>query len=184
MEWPACTFYYLASMPSRPHSHLHCLSPLWVCWSYPLVAVCKFILFPALQICCFLLFFPTLLLSEAIFQSLGLFFLETACSSVPLLLFCSKLLLSLSDFHIFPSAVTISSFLTSKRRITKHCVWYVNRKLEDKWCTTAIDWFRLCTQEQHFKSSWMEIGLRGAACNISRGGSNANRKSLRQTCEH
>lgn len=49
-------------------------------------------------------------------------------------------------FSHFPICCTISSFLTWKRHITKHCVWYVNRKLEDKWCATAIDWFRLCTQ--------------------------------------
>lgn len=130
------------------------LFPLWVCQGYQ--ELCFYLsggslqvhnlLFPAFQISCFPLFFPSLLPSEVTFKSLGLFFSETACSSLPLLLPCSSLLVSLSDFHIFLSAVTISSFLTWKRHSAKHSIWCVNRKRGEKRCTTAIDWFRLCTQ--------------------------------------
>lgn len=155
-EWTICTFYYPVSMHSRPDSHLHSLSPRWVCHSYQ--ELCFSLAWGTLQIynlhffsllCRSVVspsFFPSLLLSEVTFKSLGLFFLETACSSLPLLLPDYFLLLSLSDFHIFPSAVTISSFLTCKRHIAKHPVWHVNRKLGEKWCAIAIDWFRLYIQ--------------------------------------
>jgi len=125
-------------------------------------AVCKFISyfsFPCFAELVSPLFFPSLLLSEVTFKSLGLFFPETACSSLLLLLPCSSLLLSLSDFHVFPSAVTISSFLTWKRRIAKRPVWWVSRKRGEKQRAAATGWSRLC---EHFRSSRMGAGWRGS----------------------
>lgn len=179
-------------MHSRPDSHLHSLSPLWVCQSYQ--DLCFYLAWSSLQIrnllsfslLCrshFPKFFLSLLLSEVTFKSLGLFFSESACSSLPLLLPCSSLLLSLSDFHIFPSAVTISSFLTWKRHIAKHPVWCANRKRGEKRRTTAIDWFRLCTQTSASRVAGWKWASGGVGCDISRGGRDANRKSLSQTCE-
>lgn len=146
-EWAICT--------CKPETHLHSSSPVWVCWSYQ--ELCFYLawgslqihnlLFPALQISFPPLFSSFLLLFSFLRLLLNLLVSsEAAFFSLPLLFPCSSLLLSLSDFHIFPSAVTISSFLTWKRHIAKHPIWCVNRKWEDKWCTTAIDWFRLCMQ--------------------------------------
>lgn len=141
-------------MHSRPASNPHSLSPLWVCQSYQ--EPCFYLTRGSLQIHN-LLFFSLLCRSVVSpsfflpFSSLGSFlyllvFSDTACSSLLLLLPCFSLLLSWSDFHIFPSAVTISYFLTWRRHIAKHPVWCVNRKWGEKWCTAAIDWFRLCAQ--------------------------------------
>lgn len=128
-EWAMCTFYYPVSVHSRPLSHPHSLSPHCERQSYGEQSFCLargrlqilnlFFLFPVLQTCCFLLLFLPFTFLRSL---LHLIVLQTSCSSLPLLFPCSSLMLSLSDFHIFPSAVTISSFLTWKRHIAKHPV--------------------------------------------------------------
>lgn len=178
-------------MHCRPDSRPHSLSPFWVCLSYQ--EPCFYLtwgslqihklLFPALQICRFPLFFPAFLFSEVTFISLGLFFSDTACSSLLLLLPCFSLLLSWSDFPIFPSAVTISYFLTWRRRSAKHPVWCVSRKWGERWCTAATDWLGLCAQSSTSRVTGWKWAEGGAGCDTSGGGRDANRMSLRQTCE-
>lgn len=162
-EWAICT--------CKPESHLHSSSPLWVCRSYQ--ELCFYLawgslqihnlLFPALQISCFPLFSPIFCFPSPFWGHFKIFWslqkLPFSHCPVASLLLLVTVIIWFSHFPICCNNF-ILSHLKEAYRQTPHLM--CEQKMRREMMHYSHRLIQALYANQHFKSSCMEMSLRGS----------------------